>query len=786
MSLVIFNARYISSEDRKANSKSGMRYGATRPGVEEYPAKSQNMNEEDFFNYIAGRKGAESYEGEPDGLFNQNGKADLEEEISKLEACPESLEWRAVFSLTKEDAHRVGLHTATDWQKVLCRIMPKVAEQFNISPQNLVWNAAFHPIDKHGSDHHPHVHIYFYSKDPKEGVAGDEEHTKRAFRRCRSLFTNDVFKEDLAPYKVEKTESKEELRDLLKEFVRQAPSDLLDGVINTLPEKGKIEYGRVKQNTKLEVDKAVRRICSMPGVSEAYERLREAVKHQAEHYCKDPEDVEAEMRDWEENFFHPEGRNNYEYRVLHNAVLREAVARDRNLKAENTADEILNEIPDELKKQMLKDISLSVNANEQLPAFQKAFKNLNETARHKIISRLTSEAVFDTGNKIYGILREDADLTERLLKEVRLDIPMSWEDGEYSQIDLLSAETREGIDYYTKVIIGEKRTDYGALYKLKLRFADIALTQKSELLIGEHGKDISFKALQDILHCRKLNFRDLTEEGINESARIAAALSDKSKEIAGSIAAKQSDKVIGAIIGEAYKRELNARILQVYSDIKEKRGEYSAIAKSADFKCGSTYSKLSDGLKSSIDGIAGKYMLCADEYAKDKIRNTVCKIASGEHIKNIMLNDISIRNHITETTSQFRIFCDACQITSYSDLPKDKKTEFLASMKKVFAENKEISDYIENNPDGAGSALFSGYKSVVYINEQNHRMAHTTNARLSGLLASALMFLKPNRQENQKQEKEPDRLQRRKLKKRKQSEYYSETQNRSQDQNIEY
>lgn len=161
MALVIFNARYISSQDRNImdNLESGMRYGATRPGVEEYPTESKNMNSGDFFNYIANRHGAEGYEGEHDGLFNQCGKTNLAEEEAKLEACPESIEWRTVLSLTKEDAHRVGLYTAQDWQKMLCRTMPKIAAKFNISLKNFVWNAAFHPIDKHGSDHHPHVHI---------------------------------------------------------------------------------------------------------------------------------------------------------------------------------------------------------------------------------------------------------------------------------------------------------------------------------------------------------------------------------------------------------------------------------------------------------------------------------------------------------------------------------------------------------------------------------------------------------------------------------------------------
>ncbi len=786
MGLVIFNARYISSKDREAYSKGGMRYGATRLGVETYPTENKNMNEQDFVNYIAGRKGAENYEGEPDGLFNQNGKANLEEEIARLESYSESIEWRTVFSLAKEDAHRVGLYTAQDWQKVLCRIMPRVAQQFNISPQNLVWNAAFHPIDKNGSDHHPHVHIYFYSTDPKEGAAGDEEHTKRVFRRCRSIFTNDVFKEDMEPYKAQKTESKEELRDLVKEFVRQAPSDMLDGVIKALPEKGKKEYGWVNKKAKLETDKVVRKLCSMSGISEAYERLKEAVRNQVEHYFKEPEDIEGEMKDWEENFFHPEGRNNHQYRVLHNAVLREAAARDKNAKEQNTANDILSGISKELKKQMFKEISLSAGANERLPAFQKAFKGLSNSVRHKVINRLTSEAVFDAGNKIHGILKEDPQLAERLIKEVRLDVPMNWNENEYSQMDLLSAETRESIDYYTKVIINGRAADYGALYKLKLRFADIALSRKAEQLVSEYTKDLDLAPLQKLLHCRRPEFNRLSEEGINECARIAAALSDISSEISGSIKANQSEKIFGAIIEEAYKRELNDRIAQIYSDIKDNKEQYSYIAKSEGFKCGLPYSELPDGLKNSVDGISAAYIADTDEYAQKRIRDTVCEIAAGERVRDIMIKDIPLRNHITEMTSQLRVFCDECNITDYSDLPDEKKTAFLNIMRNAFTENREISDYIEQSPEQAGYSLFNGYKSLVYINEQNYRMAHTANTQILGLLSSALLMFRPRRQEAPENNQRQDRTQKRRLKKQRQANYGAEIENRTQDENIEY
>ena len=56
-----------------------------------------------------------------------------------------------------------------------------------MSPENLVWYAAFHQ-----AGHHPHVHMIAYSRDPGKGFL-----TEKGIEQMRAMYAKEIFHQDM-------------------------------------------------------------------------------------------------------------------------------------------------------------------------------------------------------------------------------------------------------------------------------------------------------------------------------------------------------------------------------------------------------------------------------------------------------------------------------------------------------------------------------------------------------------------------------------------------------------
>ncbi len=61
-----------------------------------------------------------------------------------------------------------------------------IAEAHGININNLQWYAAMH-----NTGHHPHVHLFVCSTDPKEGFL-----SKKNIKNLKSEFVNEIFKDE--------------------------------------------------------------------------------------------------------------------------------------------------------------------------------------------------------------------------------------------------------------------------------------------------------------------------------------------------------------------------------------------------------------------------------------------------------------------------------------------------------------------------------------------------------------------------------------------------------------
>jgi len=328
MALVIVNARHILPEDRNKpeNARSDIRYGATREGVQKLNENLRPMSDNEGLNYIANRRGAESFDGDGDGLFGANGKADLDAAVKDFKDHPDSIEWRFVVSFEKEKLAAAGYNSAAAAQPLFASIMPDIGKMLNISPENLHWYAAYHPIDKNGQDHHPHFHVYCFSSNPEEGRLRTKNITKKQLEKIRSKVTHSVFEGQMQAIEGRQQAARQLLVACAKGIATDPDWAIKSGVYedlyrlrDALPESGKMLYGYMPKGVKQQIDDIVRKICASPAFEPAYTALRNAQEELIKVYNDDPKKIASKMQTWEKHFFHPTGKN--DSAQLHNTVI---------------------------------------------------------------------------------------------------------------------------------------------------------------------------------------------------------------------------------------------------------------------------------------------------------------------------------------------------------------------------------------------------------------------------------------------------------------------------------
>ena len=239
-------------------------------------ALEQNLDRigdrEKYLDYIANRPRVEKID--THGLFTGGDDPLVLSQVAEEVSAHTGNVWIPIISLRREDAARMGFDSAHAWKALLSSKAPELAENLKIHPDHLKWYAAFH-----NESHHPHIHMICYSTDPGEGYL-----TKQGIRKMKSSLAQEIFRQELIPLYVEKTQWRDELKEqaveAMRELIRQMKngvlqSDHLEQLISSLAYQlrntsGKKQYGYLRPELKNVVDEIVDELARDVRVAEAY------------------------------------------------------------------------------------------------------------------------------------------------------------------------------------------------------------------------------------------------------------------------------------------------------------------------------------------------------------------------------------------------------------------------------------------------------------------------------------------------------------------------------------
>lgn len=243
--------------------------------------------------------------------------------------------WENFFSLSRTDAERLNIDREY-YKDLLALYSAQIAKTYNVSPENLKIIASWH-----NKDHHPHVHILFYSTDPREGFLfgrsedEDNAHLNKASERVKSLFVNEIFKNDMKMIKETKSQQRINLNVVLANEIDKiaAGSYKLDteivGRFETLVERlngitGKKQYGYLPPELKKEVDDLLRTIVNKdPVCARLFAEYCGSQEMLTRFYAEKDEVIGSKMIKYQERFFSPSKKDDTS---RHNLIIKAATA----------------------------------------------------------------------------------------------------------------------------------------------------------------------------------------------------------------------------------------------------------------------------------------------------------------------------------------------------------------------------------------------------------------------------------------------------------------------------
>ena len=190
-------------------------YIATREGVELIEAPSSSHDGGGYLEYMAQRPRSH-------GLFSADGPADLENTMDEINGHTGPV-WTFVYSLKREDAHRLGYENGESWRKLLLAHQTELAQAMKISPGNFRWRAAFHD-----EKHHPHIHMMVWSADPRQGYL-----TEKGIEKMRSQLSNEIFRDELLSLYQKKDLSYSQVRDAAMEAMGRLIREMETGLCHS-------------------------------------------------------------------------------------------------------------------------------------------------------------------------------------------------------------------------------------------------------------------------------------------------------------------------------------------------------------------------------------------------------------------------------------------------------------------------------------------------------------------------------------------------------------------------
>ena len=278
MPKIIVTSRYIKPN---AHKKFGnyIKYIATREGVEKPIPKHDNkqLDREIFMNYLDSRPNSH-------GLFSEKDEPIVLDKIAKEVANHNGAIWTHIVSLKREDAERMGYIDLEHWRDLVRRHASDIAAAQKISDNNFRWYAAFH-----NKETNPHVHIVVYSADGKQGYL-----TKEGIEKIRSVFANDIYRDELSNLYRQQTMVRDKLRSEIKNIMTELQNNIdfdpqLEQLILKLQSqlknsKGKKVYGYLQPNVKKTVDQIVAVLTHNSVLKNMYEQWCELEQQKYETY----------------------------------------------------------------------------------------------------------------------------------------------------------------------------------------------------------------------------------------------------------------------------------------------------------------------------------------------------------------------------------------------------------------------------------------------------------------------------------------------------------------------
>ena len=264
-------------------------------------------------------------------LFSDSGELNFEQAYqSYVDASPPRV-WHHIISLSDEDAQRQNVDREY-MKQLVCVEQSRIAEAYNTVPSNMRIVASWHE-----KDHHPHLHLLFYSTDRREGgvwAHTDQEAKARlndASEKVKSLFANRIFADDLAPLREIKNMRRAELNQQIKQSIRGiAQHDPSDEVVKALEHlshslsglKGKLHYEYLPPHIKSEVDDLLRTVIDTePTCRSLQEQYAQSCRDLILTYARKSEVVSRKMGEWEERFWHPHKADD---KTRHNMIIKAA------------------------------------------------------------------------------------------------------------------------------------------------------------------------------------------------------------------------------------------------------------------------------------------------------------------------------------------------------------------------------------------------------------------------------------------------------------------------------
>lgn len=272
-------------------------------------------------------------------LFNADGELLAQTAIDKYLDTAPSFVWDQVFSIGAEDAQRLGVDRSY-MQSLLCAHKAEIAKAYNIRPENIQLIASWHE-----KDHHPHLHLVYYSTDSREGYLKAHKDTQdqvlnHATERVKSLLVNEIFRGDMAPLKEAKAAQRKSLNEQIKKDIQAIGRDAykpapeiqskllqLGHTLEQLP--GKKVYGYLPPAVKKEVDALLKSIIDRdPTCAQLLEEYAQSQRGLIDYYAKKTDVVEGKMAEWRESIYHP-GKNDDATR--HNIIIKAALELNQSI-----------------------------------------------------------------------------------------------------------------------------------------------------------------------------------------------------------------------------------------------------------------------------------------------------------------------------------------------------------------------------------------------------------------------------------------------------------------------